>query len=96
VTKNTAAAVEWYEKAARQGLTIAQRSLGNAYLNGDGVPPNRPLAFAWYSLLADQGNVLDIHRRDTLKKQLTEAEIQESESLKKQLSASLSTASTTF
>lgn len=96
VTKNPAAAVEWYEKAARQGLPIAQRSLGNAYLNGDGVQPNKPLAFAWYSLLADQGNVLDIHRRDTLKKQLTEAEIQESESLKKQLSASLSTASTTF
>lgn len=96
VTKNPPAAVEWYEKAARQGLHIAQRSLGNVYLNGDGVQPNRPLAFAWYSLLAEQGNVLDIHRRDSLREQLTDAEIQESESLKKQLSASLSTASTTF
>ena len=96
VAKNLPAAVEWYEKAARQGLTIAQRSLGNVYLNGDGVQPNRPLAFAWYSLLAEQGNVLDIHRRDSLREQLTDAEIQESESLKKQLSASLSTASSTF
>ncbi len=96
VAKNPPTAVEWYEKAARQGLPIAQRSLGNVYLNGDGVQPNKPLAFAWYSLLADQGNVLDIHRRDTLKKQLTDAEIRESENLKKQLSASLSTASTTF
>lgn len=95
VTRNPAAAVEWYEKAARQGLAIAQRSLGNAYLSGNGVPANKALAFAWYSILADQGNVLDVHRRDTIKKQLTDAEILESESLKKQLSASLSTASTT-
>jgi TPR repeat protein len=96
VTRNPSAAFEWYEKAARQGLTIAQRSLGNAYLNGEGVTPNKALAYAWYSILADQGNVMDIHRRDSIKKQLTESEIQESESLKKQLSASLSTASSTF
>ena len=96
VTGNPEAAVEWYEKAARQGLTIAQRSLGNAYLSGNGVPANKALAYAWFSILADQGNVLDIHRRDTIRKQLTDAEIRESESLKKQLSSSLSTASTTF
>jgi TPR repeat protein len=93
---NPSAAIEWYEKAARQGLAIAQRSLGNAYLNGVGVTPNKALAYAWYSILAEQGNVLDIHRRDSIKNQLTEAEIRESENLKKQLSASLSTASRTF
>src|SRR5690606_10003276 len=96
VARDPEAAVEWYEKAARQGLAIAQRSLGNAYLSGNGVPANKALAYAWYSILADQGNVLDIHRRDTIKEQLTDAEIRESENLKKQLSSSLSTASMTF
>lgn len=96
VTRNPSAAFEWYEKSARQGLAIAQRSLGNAYLNGEGVTPNKALAYAWYSILADQGNVMDIHRRDSVKKQLSESEIQESENLKRQLSASLSTASSTF
>ena len=96
VTRNPSAAFEWYEKAARQGLTIAQRSLGNAYLNGEGVTPNKALAYAWYSILADQGNVMDIHRRDSIKNQLSESEIRESENLKQQLSASLSTASNTF
>lgn len=91
--KNIQEAIEWYKKAAQQGYVMAQRSLGNIYMNGEGVDQNKPLALAWYSILAEKGNVLDIHRRDLLKEQLTGDEIRESEKLKEQLVASLSTTS---
>ncbi|MGH8119479.1 MAG: tetratricopeptide repeat protein, partial [Gammaproteobacteria bacterium] len=92
--KNPEAALAWYEKSARQGYTLAQRTLGSIYLHGDGVQQNKPLALAWYSILSNEGNVLDIHRRDVLKGELTESELQESEKLKQELSAGLPAAST--
>lgn len=74
--KDLAKAVEWYEKSARQGHVIAQRSLALIYLNGqDDIGQNKPLALAWYSLLAEDGNQMDIHRRDTLLQELSDAEI---------------------
>ena len=74
--KDPARAVEWYEKSAGQGHVAAQRSLALIYLNGlEDVPPNRPLALAWYNLLAEDGNQMDIHRRDTLAQELSEPEI---------------------
>ena len=74
--KDPARAVEWYEKAAGQGHTAAQRSLALVYLNGlEDIAPNRPLALAWYNLLAEDGNQMDIHRRDTLAQELSEQEI---------------------
>ena len=74
--KDLAKAVEWYEKSARQGHVIAQRSLALIYLNGqDDINQNKPLALAWYSLLAEDGNRMDIHRRDTLLQELSDAEI---------------------
>ena len=86
-------ATEWYTKAAEQGYSIAQRSLGNIYTNGDGIEQNKPLGLAWYSILAERGNVMDVHRRDALKKELTEPEIEEAERLKQQLSSNITTAS---
>ena len=86
---NPEAAADWYEKAARQGYTLAQRTLGSMYMHGDGVKQNKPLALAWYSILAREGNVLDIQRRDTLQGELNAADMQESEKLKQELSASL-------
>ncbi|MDE0512264.1 MAG: tetratricopeptide repeat protein [Gammaproteobacteria bacterium] len=74
--KDPARAVEWYEKSAGQGHTAAQRSLALIYLNGlEDVPRNKPLALAWYNLLAEDGNQMDIHRRDTLLQELSEQEI---------------------
>ena len=84
--KDLSKAVEWYEKSALQGHTIAQRSLGVIYLNGqEGMDPNKPLALAWYSLLAEDGNLMDTHRRDTLLRELSDGEIQTSEELKNEL-----------
>ncbi len=80
--KDPARAVEWYEKSAGQGHTAAQRSLALIYLNGLGdVPRNKPLALAWYNLLAEDGNQMDIHRRDTLLEELSAQEISMAEEL---------------
>ena len=80
--KDPARAVEWYEKSAGQGHTAAQRSLALIYLNGlEDVPRNKPLALAWYNLLAEDGNQMDIHRRDTLLEELSEQEISMAEEL---------------
>ena len=74
--KDPARAIEWYEKSAGQGHTAAQRSLALIYLNGlEDVPRNKPLALAWYNLLVEDGNQMDIHRRDTLLQELSEQEI---------------------
>ena len=80
--KDPARAVEWYEKSAGQGHTAAQRSLALIYLNGLGdVPRNKPQALAWYNLLAEGGNQMDIHRRDTLLEELSAQEISMAEEL---------------
>lgn len=74
--KDLAKAVEWYERSARQGYIVAQRSLALIYLAGeDDINQNKPLALAWYNLLAEDGNQMDIHRRDTLLQELSNAEI---------------------
>jgi TPR repeat protein len=95
--KNPDTAIAWYEKSARQGYALAQRTLASIYMNGgNGVKQNKPLALAWYSILSGEGNVLDIHRRDLLKGELSGPEVQESEKLKQELSAGLPTASASY
>ncbi len=74
--KNPTQAIEWYEKSAEQGYALAQRSLALIYLNGlDDVSANKPLALAWYNLLMNDGNQMDMHRRETLLQELSEQEI---------------------
>ena len=74
--KDPARAIEWYDKSAAQGYVSAQRSLALIYLNGlEDIAPNRPLALAWYRLLAERGNQMDSYRRDTLLQELSEQEI---------------------
>ena len=94
VKKDLEQAKIWYKKSAEQGYSIAQRSLGNMYTHGEGIEQNKALGLAWYSILAEQGNVMDIHRRDSLKKELSKSEIEEAERLKKQLSSNIKTSST--
>jgi TPR repeat protein len=50
-----AEAVKWYRKAAEQGNAIAQFSLGNKYLNGEGVSQDYAEAVKWYRKAAEQG-----------------------------------------
>jgi TPR repeat protein len=85
VGKDPEKAVYWYKKAAEKGSALAQRNLGAIYMKGDGIEQNKPLGFAWQSILADSGNVMDVHRRDSLKQQLTDAELEQALSIKASL-----------
>ena len=48
-------AVEWYLKAAEQGLAMAQYNLGEMYALGDGVEQSNEKAREWLQKAADQG-----------------------------------------
>lgn len=50
------AAVEWYRKAAEQGLRQAQRKLGTALIFSDGVAGDEKQGFAWCMKAALQGD----------------------------------------
>ena len=47
-------AIQWWRKAAAQGGSRAQNSLGALYEKGIGAPMNLILAYKWYSLSAIQ------------------------------------------
>jgi TPR repeat protein len=82
-------AAEWYHKAAEQGYTIAQRNLAMMYLDGNGIQQDKVHALAWYRVVASQGNAMDIRRRDTLEKELSEIELTQSQELSNQITSRL-------
>ena len=51
--KDEAAAVSWFQLAAEQGEAGAQFSLAAMYYNGDGVPRDYVLAYAWANLAGE-------------------------------------------
>ena len=53
--QSDALAVEWYRKAAEQGLAPAQHNFGCAYGNGHGVPQDFPEALRWFRKAHAQG-----------------------------------------
>ena len=58
VPKDSAKAVEWYQKAAAQGNADAQNNLGAQYFNGDNVPKDLAKAVEWFQKAAAQGNAI--------------------------------------
>ncbi len=54
--KNYEKAVEWYQKAAAQGLSSAQCNLGFCYAHGQGVTQNYEKAVEWYQKAVAQGH----------------------------------------
>ncbi len=50
-------AAQWFQKAAENGHTNAQYSLGRYYQIGQGVLQSLPQAITWYTKSAKQGNV---------------------------------------
>ena len=55
VKKDMEKAAYWFQKAARQGLDVAQFNLANCYYQGTGVKKDRKLAFYWYDRADRQG-----------------------------------------
>ncbi len=59
--RDFAKAAEWFERAARRGLAVAQYRLGTLYERGRGVPRNAKTALKWYEKAAKAGNVKAMH-----------------------------------
>jgi len=57
LTKDTVRAVEWYRKAAEQGLAEAQACLAGMYENGEGVEKDELEAVKWLRKAADGGSI---------------------------------------
>lgn len=57
VTRNRSVSNEWYLKAANNGNTQAQYSIGINYLDSsNGLPCNRTQALKWRKKAADNGH----------------------------------------
>jgi TPR repeat protein len=56
VSQDYKLAMEWYQKAASNGSTDAQNSIGCLYSNGLGVPQDYKIAMEWYQKAADNNN----------------------------------------
>ncbi|MBF0296927.1 MAG: sel1 repeat family protein [Magnetococcales bacterium] len=54
--RDYAAAMEWYEQAARQGYAPAQYDIGTMFLEGLGVEPDPVRAAEWFLLAAHQSD----------------------------------------
>ena len=56
VPKDGTKAIEWYRKAADQGVAIAQSNLGSMHDTGDGIPEDDAKAAFWYRKAAELGD----------------------------------------
>ena len=54
--RDYAKAYEWYQKAADQGLSVAQEMLDINYFNGERVDLNNPKTYELYRKAANQGD----------------------------------------
>jgi localization factor PodJL len=54
-------AAKWLERAAEQGMPVAQYRLGTMYEHGRGVPADAAKALHWYQLAAQAGNRKAMH-----------------------------------
>jgi uncharacterized protein len=71
----------WRSAYPKHGLAAAQFNLGVMYDNGQGVTQNFPLAYAWFSLAAAQGDEKAIKNRDITAKKLTSQQLSEAQDL---------------
>ncbi|MDN5653194.1 MAG: sel1 repeat family protein, partial [Lactococcus lactis] len=56
IAQNTQQAIQWYTKAAQQGVAPAQLNLAIMYLRGEGVQPNLQQARLWLEKAAMRGD----------------------------------------
>ena len=56
VAQDQKQSVQWFTKAAEQGYSYAQNSLGRCYVNGIGVVKDEKEAVKWYTKSAEQRN----------------------------------------
>ena len=84
---DVASAIRNFERAARFADKPSQFALGVIHMNGDGVPRDRALAFAWLDVAAERGYEEIVEQRDILWEQLTDGERAAGQFLAKRLVA---------
>jgi len=62
VNEHPATALEWFQKAAAGGHTLAEHNLGNAYAAGRGVAPDAAAAVVWWTKAALKGDAVPLLR----------------------------------
>lgn len=50
-------AVDWFQKAAQQGIVKAMYNLAVMYYNGDGMPTDMKAAYTWFEQAANRNHV---------------------------------------
>jgi hypothetical protein len=73
LSKSYTKAVEWYRKAAVQGVVEAQHNLGYVYAQGLGVPRDLVEAYMWYSISSVDPNVMRSLEQKMTPEQIAEA-----------------------
>jgi TPR repeat protein len=74
-------AASWYRKAAEQGLSPAQNSLGLLYRSGLGVPHDLVQAHMWFNLAATRGDQQAARNREAVAGDMTAQQIAEAQKL---------------
>jgi len=88
VPKDYAEAMQWYRKAAEQGLASAQNNLGFMYSLGHGAPQDYVEAYKWFNLAAahfpaseTENRKTALGNRDRVAAAMTAAQIAEAQRL---------------
>lgn len=61
--------MKYYNMASEQGEIEAQRRLAEIYYEGDGVEKSKEMAIYYYTLAADQGDLVSKVHLDMMKKE---------------------------
>ncbi|MBR91122.1 MAG: hypothetical protein CMO66_07680 [Verrucomicrobiales bacterium] len=75
VKQNFALAAEWYRRAALQGLSVGQISLGLFYFHGAGVEKDPVKAYKWLLLSAGNGHEKAAKYCEEIARELTPAQV---------------------
>ena len=93
VEKKPSTAVEWYLKAAKQGIHLSMHNLAICYFEGSGVPINDVEAYAYFTCAAvaypASRKALDTMEKKLSSNQLQKARMRANE-LQSQISAKVS------
>jgi TPR repeat protein len=81
VQKDSKKALEWYQKAAEKGDADTLFFLGIMYDEGRGVQKNKIQAYKWFNIAYKKGNSEASFGMESLKEEMTVAEIKEAQGL---------------
>ena len=70
VEKDYARALQWYEKAAKQGFAPALTSIGHMYENGQGMEINLTKAKEYYEKGCNAGSKSGCRKLENVKKEI--------------------------